>query len=55
MSPDLNSLDYSVRGWMKKWFIAKLHDALLGQTLDAADCNTNSLRKLYRATCGAHI
>jgi hypothetical protein len=39
---------------MKKWFIAKLQDAFLGQTLDAADFNRNSLQKLHRATCAAH-
>jgi hypothetical protein len=53
-SPDLNSLDYSVRRWMKKWFIAKLQDAMLGPTLDAADRNRNSLCKLHCATCAAH-
>jgi hypothetical protein len=50
----LNSLDYSVWGWMKKWFTAKPQDALLRQILDAADRNRNSLLKLQRATCAAH-
>ena len=52
--PDLNSMDYSVSRWMKKWFIAKLQDALLGQTLDAADSNRKSLWKMHHATCAAH-
>jgi hypothetical protein len=51
----LNSMDYSARRCMKKWFIAKMQHALLGQTSDAADCNRNSLRKLHRPTCTTQI